>query len=185
MKYIVSLKTILSKRCIFSLVIFVMFLIACQKSSSSSNSFAPQRNAQETPASSNSQLPPTNSKANASVYPAGANDATKPSIEITEVPRRGAGSEVMETIAGRVSGVKIKDCKVVIFARTDTWYVQPFIGSPDTSISDNNTWRTDTHLGFEYAALLVKNSYKAPSTTGKLPDVGGSVLAIAIATPKQ
>jgi hypothetical protein len=183
MRYIVNLKTIISKRCIFSLVTLVMLLIGCQGSSSSSNSFAPQsRNAQGTPAQANSQLIP---RTNPSVSPTEANDATKPSIEITEVPRKGAGSEVMETIAGKVSGVKIKECKVVVFARTDTWYVQPFIGSPDTSINDDNTWRTDTHLGFQYAALLVKNSYKPPSTTGKLPDVGGSILAIATASPRQ
>ena len=186
MKYTVSLKTIISKRRIFTLVTFVLLSIGCQESSSSSNSLTPQpRNAQGTPAPANSQLTPTNLRTNPSVYPSEANNATKPSIEITEAPRRGAGSEVMETIAGRVSGVKIKDCKVVIFARTDTWYVQPFIGAPDTSINDDNMWRTDTHLGFQYAALLVKNSYKPPSITGKLPDVGGSILAIATAEPRQ
>jgi len=186
MKYLVNLKTIISKRRVFSLVTSLMLLIGCQGSSSSSNSFTSQRrNTQGTPAQASSQLVPTDSRTSPSVYPKDANDASKPSIEITEVPRKGAGSEVMETIAGKVSGVKIKECKVVIFARTNTWYVQPFIGSPDTSINDDNTWRNDTHLGFQYAALLVKNSYQPPSTTGKLPDVGGSVLAIATVTPKQ
>jgi hypothetical protein len=186
MKYTVILKTIISKRRIYSLITFVMLSIGCQGSSSSSNSFPPQPgNTQGTPVPANSQLAPTNLRTNPSVYRTEANNATKPSIEITEVPRKGAGSEVMETIAGRVSGVKIKECKVVIFARTNTWYVQPFVDSPDTSINDDNTWRTDTHLGFQYAALLVKNSYKPPSTTGKLPEVGGPVLAIATANPRQ
>lgn len=103
---------------------------------------------------------------------------TDPSIKITEVPSSGAGDTKMETIAGTVSGVHVKECKVVIFAHTNTWYVQPYIGASDTVIQSDNTWRSDTFLGWEYAALLVKNSYKPPSTTGKLPDVGGLVLAI-------
>ncbi len=185
MKYIVSLKTNISSRRVFSLVTMVMLLIGCQGSGSSSNSLAPPPNAQGTPAQASGQLIATNSETNPSVSPTEANAASKPSIEITDVPRKGAGSETMETIAGRVRGVKTKDCKVVIFARTDIWYVQPFVASPDTLINDDNTWRSDTHLGFQYAALLVKNSYQPPSTTGKLPEVGGAILAIATASPKQ
>jgi hypothetical protein len=104
---------------------------------------------------------------------------TKPTIEITEVPSKGAGPDRVETIAGKVGGVKKNECKVVIFVHTDRWYVQPYFAASHTSINEENTWRTDTHLGSRYAALLVKNSYEPPSTFGKLPDVGGEVLAIA------
>lgn len=108
----------------------------------------------------------------------------KPEIKITEVPPKGAGPTQVERIAGTVSGVNTKECKVVVFAHTDTWYVQPYIEGSDTEIRDSNTWHTDTHLGSEYAALLVKNSYKPPTTTGKLPEVGGQILAIVVVEGK-
>lgn len=114
----------------------------------------------------------------------GEGDNTKPAIQITEVPPRGAGPDRLERIAGTVRGVNIKECKVIVFARTDTWYVQPYIEASDTEIKNSNTWQTDTHLGSEYAALLVSNSYKPPSTTGRLPEVGGPILAIVVVDAK-
>jgi hypothetical protein len=164
-------------------VIFVLFSIACQ-SSSSNTSASPPDGTQARPASSATRLAPTNSR----TEPAGPSEevhATEPRIQITEVPSKGAGPDALETIAGKVSGVKGTECKVVIFAGTDIWYVQPYINSSDTSISEDGTWRTDTHLGNRYAALLVKSSYKPPTTTGKLPAVGGAVLAIATVDAKQ
>jgi hypothetical protein len=100
------------------------------------------------------------------------------------VPSKGAGPDRVETIAGTAGGVNIAECKVVVFAYTNTWYVQPYIGSSDIAIKENGTWQTDTHLGSQYAALLTKNSYKPPETTGKLPDVGREVLAIVIVSAK-
>jgi hypothetical protein len=100
--------------------------------------------------------------------------ATEPGIQIT--------------IGGRVSGINLKECKdcaVVIFSRTDKWYVQPTVASPYTMISEDLSWETDIHLGYEYAALLVKPSYRPPPTTAALPKVGGDVLALTRATPKK
>ena len=108
-----------------------------------------------------------------------------PSIQITWVPSRGAGPDKLETISGTVRHVSVRDTKVVLFARTNTWYVQPYVDSSDTLINDDNTWENDTHLGFEYAALLVNVSYQPPPTTAKLPDIGGLVLAIATASARQ
>lgn len=111
---------------------------------------------------------------------AGGMGAGRPSIEITLVPHRGSGGpDVMEKIAGRVSGVNAKECKVVLFVYSDKWYVQPYFDSPYTTIEADNKWENDTHLGSVYAALLVRNSYKPPDTTGTLPGVGGDVLAVA------
>ena len=79
----------------------------------------------------------------------------KPGIEITTVPPKGGGPDSNGTIAGRANGVRGKAFRVIVYARTDKWYVQPFADSPHTSIGDNGDWETDTHLGNEYAALLV------------------------------
>jgi hypothetical protein len=100
----------------------------------------------------------------------------KPSIQITLIPRKGSGPDDTERIAGTVSGASELDCKVVIFAHTDTWYVQPWVVSYDTPIGKDCKWDNDTHLGFEYAALLVKKSFKTTSPVAILPNVGGSVL---------
>ena len=174
----------LSRRSVLNPVIFVLLSIACQNSSSNTTSPA-GRNTQAEPASSASRLPATTSVPDASAGPTQDTHTTEPSIQITEIPSKGAGPDEVQTIAGKVSGVKGIDCKVVIFARTNTWYVQPYIDSSDTPIRDDGTWRTDTHLGNRYAALLVKSSYKPPTTTGKLPAVGGEVLAVATADAKQ
>lgn len=113
-----------------------------------------------------------------------SNASIKPEIQITEVPPKGAGPDRVERIAGTVSGVNTKECKVIVFAQTDTWYVQPYIETSDTEIKNSNTWQTDTHLGSQYAALLVNNSYKPPKTTGRLPEVGGPILAIVVVDAK-
>lgn len=174
------MKYTISKHSVLSLAVFIVFSVACESTNSGNNSAT-----QATPAPSKSQSPIANLTATPSTNPTEANNSTKPTIAITEVPSKGAGDKELQTIAGTVGGVKISECKVVIFARTDTWYVQPYIASSDTSINEDNTWRNDTHLGSQYAALLVKNSYKPPSTTGKLPDVRGAVLAIATANASQ
>src|SRR6185503_14074217 len=112
------------------------------------------------------------------------NASIKPEIKITEVPPKGAGPDRVERIAGTVSGVNTKECKVIVFAQTDTWYVQPYIETSDIEIKNSNTWQTDTHLGSQYAALLVNSSYKPPRTTGILPEVGGQILAIVVVDAK-
>lgn len=181
---VVSEFKVASRRYSFlGLAIFVALIIACQDSQSSNTPTQPT----EPPAVDQPGAPmPTAQPKAANVLVAVQEEhAKKPAIEITEVPAKGGGNERIETIAGTVRGVKTSDCKVVIFAQTDVWYVQPYIAASDTAIKDDNTWRTDTHLGVRYAALLVKKSYKPPTTTGKLPEVGGMVLAIATANAKE
>ena len=45
--------------------------------------------------------------------------------------------------------------QVVLFARSGGWWVQPMANTPFTPIQPDGTWRNSTHLGTEYAALLV------------------------------
>lgn len=171
-------RLLLTRRSIFSLAIFVLFSIACQ-SSSSNTSVSPPDGTQALPASASStHLSPTNSGTAPTAGTTPEMHTTEPKIQITEIPSKGAGPDILETIAGTVSGVKGTESKVVVFAHADTWYVQPYINASDTSISEDGTWRTDTHRGDRYAALLVKSSYKPPTTTGRLPAVGGQVLAV-------
>jgi hypothetical protein len=104
----------------------------------------------------------------------------RPGIQIIDIPPKGSGPDRTEPISGKVSGVDGSKWKVVIFARSDNkWFVQPYVGSSDTAIRDDGTWGSDTHLGSEYAALLVETSYRPTTILDRLPDVSGPVLAIA------
>ena len=164
----------INKCCLAGLAMFLVVSIACQEVDRSNPGAAQQASANA--ASSNATSSATN-LANANQPVA----REEPRIKITNVPSKGAGPDALETIAGTVEGVNVKECKVIVFARTNIWYVQPYFNSSDTAINGDGTWRTDTHLGSQYAALLVRSSYKPPPTTGKLPEIGGLVLAVATA----
>ncbi len=104
-----------------------------------------------------------------------------PLIEITNTARCGAGSNSHGGLRGRVFGLSETnrmDHRVVLFAETNTWYVQPFISSPFTPFGSKGTWKRGTHLGNRYAALLVTRAYDPPATTNELPEIGRGVVAI-------
>jgi hypothetical protein len=84
----------------------------------------------------------------------------------------------MEEIAGRVIGSRAEGQQIVLFARSGTWWVQPFLNKPFTPIQRDSTWKSSTHMGTEYAALLVESGYTAPKTTDALPGEGGAVIAM-------
>ncbi len=115
------------------------------------------------------------------VVPFAAHSRTaKPAITITQVPQfdEKGGPERLGTIKGKVQGADdCKDCKVVLFAYTNTWWVQPVADSPDTAVV-NGKFESETHLGTAYAAMLVRSTYRAPATIARLPNVGGDILAI-------
>jgi signal transduction histidine kinase len=100
-------------------------------------------------------------------------------IEFTRVPHAGEGGpDRLETIEGRVLGSRSGE-RIVLFARWGPWWVQPLVDQPFTEIQSDSTWRNATHLGTEYAALLVDSSYRPPATMGALPREGDGVIAAA------
>jgi hypothetical protein len=102
-----------------------------------------------------------------------------PSIEFTKIPEAGpGGSARMEPIAGRVTGAR-RGQQIVLFAKSGNWWVQPLSNKPFTSIQANSTWNNTTHLGTEYAALLVDSAFLAPNIADSLPAKGGPVIAVA------
>lgn len=103
-----------------------------------------------------------------------------PKIEITRVPPSDVGSQdVMDDIKGRVSGAKPSQ-RLVLFARTRLWWVQPGQNQPFTPIGRDGTWLSKTHLGTEYAALLVESDYRPAPTLYSIPKPGGSVIAVTV-----
>ena len=73
--------------------------------------------------------------------------------------------------------------QIVLFAKSGTglWWVQPFADQPFTDIRSDQRFQNYTHLGTEYAALLVEPGYQPPQTTERLPQKGGPVIALASA----
>lgn len=105
-----------------------------------------------------------------------------PAITITRVPPAGADSGMLGTIAGQVRGGSADGARLVVYARTDVWYVQPTVGNPFTAVAADGTWEANIHGGAQYAVLLVTPAYAPAATITSLPEVGGLVLAIETAT---
>lgn len=106
-------------------------------------------------------------------------------ILLTQIPPSSRGGpDTHGILAGTVSPVP-GDARIVVYTHAaKSWYVQPEIIQPFTSISKDGSWSLTTHLGRDYAALLVKNSHPPLGMRDTLPVVGQEgVLAIARATP--
>lgn len=100
------------------------------------------------------------------------------SVEFSLVPACGGGSDSQGNIGGKVIGLEYPDhYKVIIYAHTDWWYVQPLGDSPYTDIGSNGNWNNWTHLGQRYAALVVKDSFIPSARIQNLPKVDGNVIA--------
>lgn len=110
-----------------------------------------------------------------------ARQTNKPSIQFTSIPREDRGGVTeLDTIGGRVTGAH-GDRRIVLYARSDgVWYVQPWADQPFTKIRPDSTWANTTHLGTEYAALLVEPSYVPVSPIIELPDEAGGVVAVVV-----
>src|SRR5258707_10078521 len=103
-----------------------------------------------------------------------------PSIEFTHIPPAAQGGrERVDTISGRVINASPKQ-QIVIYAHSGQWWVQPWPDHPFVPIKADSTWTTETHLGFEYAALLVEPDYQPLPTTDVTPTQGGSVALVTI-----
>jgi hypothetical protein len=99
-------------------------------------------------------------------------------VEFTEVPKAGAGAGSQGNIAGVVKGISSpENYKIILYAHTNWWYVQPLTTDPYTDISGTGSWSNWTHLGYRYAALVVRKSYHPEAKIMTLPHVGGDVIA--------
>lgn len=105
---------------------------------------------------------------------------TTAAIEFSKIPPAAEGGrDRLDTISGRVSGGHPGQ-QIVVYARSGPWWVQPWPDRPFISIQADSTWSTETHLGDEYAALLVDPGYHPPPTMDVAPTRGGSVVTLNI-----
>jgi hypothetical protein len=100
-----------------------------------------------------------------------------PSVEFTRVPAADKGGpDTRDVVAGRVKGARPGQ-RIVLFSKSGVWWVQPEVRQPFTEIRADSSWTSSTHLGTEYAALLVEGNYSPPPSTETLPEPGGAVAA--------
>lgn len=103
-----------------------------------------------------------------------------PSIEILRIPPADAGGpDKLDIIEGKVNGVQPEQ-RIVLYAKNRTWWVQPLLAEPFTRVRANATWTNSTHLGTEYAALLVGPGFHPPARLDELPARGGEVAAVSV-----
>jgi hypothetical protein len=104
-----------------------------------------------------------------------------PAVVFDKIPQADAGGpDKLGTIEGHVTGLQAGQ-QIVLYAKSqELWWVQPFAERPYTQIQNNSKWGSQTHLGTEYAALLVNPGYKPPRTTETLPVPAPGIASVAV-----
>ena len=102
-----------------------------------------------------------------------------PTIEFTRVPPAAEGGpDKLDIIQGRVHGA-YQNQNIILYVNTGKWLVQPLENEPITTVSADSTWVNSTHVGTEYAAILVEPGYHPLGVMESLPIPGGGVVAVA------
>jgi hypothetical protein len=107
-------------------------------------------------------------------------------IEFSRIPQADPGGrETQDIIEGMVTGARPGE-QIVLYAKSGRWWVQPLVTHPFTKVTAQDSamkWTNATHLGSEYAALLVEPGYHPPPALDDLPTPGaspsGTVVAMA------
>jgi hypothetical protein len=101
-----------------------------------------------------------------------------PEVRITRAPDANPGGpDKLDYIEGTVKNSRPGQ-HIVLYAHSSVWWVQPFADKTATNILPDGSWKNSTHLGTEYAALLVDGNYSPPVRTSALPTVGNGVAAV-------
>lgn len=104
----------------------------------------------------------------------------QPSIQFSRIPQADPGGpDKFDIIEGKVTGARPGQ-SIVLYAHSGSWWVQPLVNQPFTKLQPDSRWTNSTHLGTDYAALLVDSGYDPPARINALPTTGGAVAAVAI-----
>jgi hypothetical protein len=108
-------------------------------------------------------------------------------IEFSRIPQADPGGrETQDVLEGIVTGAQPGQ-QIVLYARSGRWWVQPLVTHPFTKLSAHAStmkWTNATHLGTEYAALLVEPGYHPPPALDDLPEPGASPSGTVVATAR-
>lgn len=100
-------------------------------------------------------------------------------INLTPVIDSLGGDEKFDTISGEVKIDSPENYRIVIYAYTNMWYIQPSFNKPFTDIIEGE-WTTETHLGKKYAVILVKKEYEPENMIFNLPEKSDNIIEIKI-----
>jgi hypothetical protein len=103
-----------------------------------------------------------------------------PTIRFTRVPEANATDAAKNDIIEGVATGYHAGQQIVLYAKRGKWWVQPLVAQPFTTIGPGSKWVNGTHLGSEYAALLVNAGYRPSTGLDALPDLGPEIEARAI-----
>ena len=107
-----------------------------------------------------------------------------PAIEFSRIPEANPGGpETQDIIEGFVTGAQPGQ-RIVLYVKSGRWYVQPLVTHPFTKLTAQAAgmkWTNATHLGTEYAALLVDQGYHPRPVVDELPKLGGPAGSAVVA----
>jgi hypothetical protein len=87
-------------------------------------------------------------------------------------------------ISGKVVGLSgPENYRIVLYAYSDHWYVQPSTEQKLTYLGPSGQWSTQTHFGSKYAIAVVKPPFDPPKDD--LPSAGPRVVAIELFSAKH
>jgi len=105
-----------------------------------------------------------------------------PSIVFDKVPRGDVGGPDTRTIGGRaISANRVSKSSYMPEAK-DSGGSSRSPTALFTAIQGDSRWKNQTHLGSQYAALLVNQGYRPARPPKTLPSPGGTVIASAVVT---
>jgi len=111
-------------------------------------------------------------------------DEDKPSVEITDAPIANAGGPAQMAFISGTAHSAGPGQQILLYAHSGNWWIQPTARDPFTRIQPDGTWKNATHLGTEYAALLVEQGYQPAVKLTALPVVGKGVAAVKVVPGK-
>lgn len=82
-----------------------------------------------------------------------------------------------DAISGRANHVDGRRHRIVLWAKTDKWYVQPLTSDPYTDICSDGSWSNWTHSWNRIVALVVDDTYDPGATRVDHPSLDPGVLA--------
>ena len=95
-----------------------------------------------------------------------------PTIEITAASN--TGERRIEGVAGNIDA---REMHVVLWAKTDWWYVQPPVEAPITEVCSDGSWSNWSHAWGRMVALLVDDTYVPGATRTYHPSTDAGVVA--------
>ena len=112
--------------------------------------------------------------------------SAEPTIGFDQVPPVGpGGADATGILRGHVVGAHAGQRIVLYALGAGTWWIQPVTVHPFTEIAPDGRWRSSTHMGARYAALLVNPGFVPPNQLNELPTERDGIAALATAAPSK